>query len=74
VVLHEVHAVHALVEGGEADLDGAGVELAGEGLEDGLRVEVAPDGRLVEVGRIGVLAADDDVREAVVLTASEGPP
>jgi hypothetical protein len=45
-----------------------------------LRVEVAPDVGAVVVGRVGVLAADDDVREAEVLTvdggitASFGPP
>ena len=60
--LGEVDAAERLVEGGEADL--APAEIASspaELVEDLLRVEVAPDRRAVVVGRVGVLAADDDV-------------
>src|SRR5690606_11407492 len=67
VLLDQAAAAEFLVVGGEADIDRADGELAVDLLEDLLRVEIAPDVRAVKVRRVGVLAADDDVAEAVVL-------
>ncbi len=48
-------------------LTGRMLQRAVEIQEDLLGVEVAPDRLAIVVGRVGVLAADDDVGEAVVL-------
>jgi hypothetical protein len=43
------------------------VQLARQRLEDLLRVEVAPDRLAIVVRRVGVLASDHEIAEAVVL-------
>src|SRR5262245_28240177 len=67
VALGKVDAAHRRVVGRESDLARAQVQLSSQLLEDLLRVEVAPDRLAVLEGRVGVLAPDHQVREAVVL-------
>ena len=67
MALGEIDAAHGLVVGREADLHRLDLQVAGEVIEDLLGVEVPPDRRAVVVGRVGVLAPDDDVGEAEIL-------
>ncbi len=67
MVFHQVHPADRLIVSSKADFDRLDFQVPFELAEDLLRVEIAPDGRAVVVRRIGMLAADDDVGEAVVL-------
>jgi hypothetical protein len=65
--LGEIDPSERLVEGGEADVAGRELQIAGELVEDLLGVEVPPDRRTVLEGCVRVLAADDQIAESVVL-------
>src|SRR5262249_36569402 len=67
VMVGQIDAADRLVVGREADLAGTQLQLAGQIVEDVLGVEVAPDRLAVVERRVGVLAADHQIAEAVVL-------
>ena len=64
IVFDQTDAADLGEVGREAHVYGLNGELATQLLEDLLRIEVAPDRRLVVIGRVGVLAANDEVAEA----------
>ena len=68
VAVHQVHAADRIVVRGKTDFDRLDLQIALQLAEYFLGVEIAPDGRAVVVRGVGMLAADDDVGEAEVLT------
>ena len=68
MVLHQIDAADRLVVGGEAHIQRFDLQIAGQVVEDLLRVEITPDRRTVVIGRVGVLTSYDNVRKTEVLS------
>mmetsp|Transcript_39086 Transcript_39086/g.95588 ORF Transcript_39086/g.95588 Transcript_39086/m.95588 type:complete len:424 (+) Transcript_39086:755-2026(+) len=65
--LHQPHTPQLLKVRRKAHIHRLDLQIAAQTLKHRLRVKVAPNRRPVVVGRVGVLAANDKVRQAQVL-------